>query len=180
MRKPQRKLLCYLFYNLASGFSLLLKLKLTKHRMEVVYATALPGLYVLLTHSELNCCQIWDQKEIPPHHPSSKHCGMEQRAALPCSAKEVIPGALTKFHTMPALCHSCHTHSPTLHTKRTSVDPSELSTATGKGNTAFHRLSQEWTQCPCPQHSHTGRTRGSGPWSWLGCPSCTPWQCGSA
>lgn len=77
IRKPGRKLLCYVFCNLASGFSLPLKLKLTKHGREVAYATALPGLYVLLTHPELNCCQIWDQKEILLHHPSSKPCGME-------------------------------------------------------------------------------------------------------
>lgn len=77
--------------------------------MEVAYATALPGLYVLLTHPELSCCQIWDQKEILPQQ------ALKQGAALPYSAKEVISGgSVTKLHTTPALWHSCHTHSPTL------------------------------------------------------------------
>lgn len=115
MRDSQKKLLCYLFCNLASGFSLPLKLELTKQGTEVAYATALPGLYVLLTHLELNCCHIWDQKKILPGHSSGKHCGVEQGAALPYTAKEVIPGgSMTKFHTTPAPCHSCHAHSPTL------------------------------------------------------------------
>lgn len=145
MRDSQRKLLCYLFCNLASGFSLPFKLELTKQGTEVAYATALPGLYVLLTHPELNCCHIWDQKEILLGHPSGKHRGVEHRAALPYTAKEVIPGgSMTKFHTTPAPCHSCHTHSPVVfHThkdtlRRRLVDPSELSEATGKGNPAFN------------------------------------------